>query len=90
MSDWRADNAKHLRGLSLHRRRWTRPRYDWDHDHCAGCFAKFAESDEPEIQRGGFTTGADHKHGTGYAWVCVQCFADLQNEMGWAEHPDGS
>ncbi len=84
MSDWRTENAKHLRGLTLHRRRWTKPRDDWDHDHCVGCQAKFAEFDGPEIQHEGFTTGADYKKGAGYEWVCRQCFADLQSEMGWS------
>ena len=82
--DWRAENAKHLRGLRLVWRRWVKPSDNWDHDHCAGCGAKFAEFEALGVQHEGFATGEDCKHGTGYEWVCRQCFTDLRAEMGWS------
>ena len=83
---WRIENANHLRAIRFEIRRWSR-RHDhdpWDHDHCAACWAKFAEFDGPEIQHEGFTTCADYRRGAGYEWICKTCFADLQGEMGWS------
>jgi hypothetical protein len=46
--DWRITNQeKHLRGAVLTFRRYRQPRPDWDHEHCAFCFAKFMESAPP-------------------------------------------
>jgi hypothetical protein len=82
--DWRAQNAGHLKGLRLHFTTWTRPKPDWDHDHCSGCWAKFADFDGPDIQRAGYTTGDDYTRGARYEWVCVECFRDLKDAMGWS------
>ncbi len=82
---WRIDNAGHLKGLRLQFRRWTRRHPDdpWDHDHCAGCWVKFAEVDAPDIHHEGFTTREDYRHGAGYEWICRQCFDDLKADMQW-------
>ncbi len=85
MADWRVDNVKHLRGLALRRQRYTRRSESWDHDHCAACWAKFAEFDGPGILHEGYATGEDYKHGAGYEWVCPNCFSELSEEMGWTE-----
>ena len=82
--DWRIDNARHLKGLTLHFRQWKRPRPDWDHDHCAACYVKLADFDAPDVQRSGYATGADYPKGAGYEWVCVECFRDLKEAMGWS------
>lgn len=81
--DWRAQNAWNLRRLTLHFSEWTRAKPDWDHDHCAGCWAKFADFDAPDIQRAGYTTGDDYRHGARYEWVCEECFRELKDVMGW-------
>lgn len=80
---WRIDNARHLAGLKLHHRAYARYSKSWGHDHCAACFAKFAEVDGADIQRVGYATGDDYKFGSGYEWVCEQCFADLKPVLGW-------
>ena len=85
--DWRLDNARHLAGFALRRRRYQRWSDDWDHDHCAACWAKFAQGDEPGILREGYATGEDDPRGAGYDWVCETCFAELQPELGWTS-PD--
>jgi hypothetical protein len=85
MTDWRVENAKLLRGLRLHRRPYKKWSESWDHDHCAACMAKFAEFNGPDIQHEGYATGDDYRKGAGYEWVCLSCFADLKDEMGWTE-----
>jgi hypothetical protein len=81
---WRVDNARHLRGLRLEFQRYTRWSERWDHDHCAACWAKLAEFDGPDIQYAGYATRDDYPKGARYDWVCVTCFNDLREEMGWA------
>ena len=80
---WRIDNARHLKGLRLRFSRYSRRSASWDHDHCAACWAKFAEFDGPDIQHEGFRTCDDYKLGAGYDWVCQKCFIDLKAAMEW-------
>jgi hypothetical protein len=76
MADWRTDNAKRTRGAVVRFQKYTAPRQDWDHDHCEGCWAKFMESGSPEALTEGYVTEDNH-------WICVECFRDLHEEMGW-------
>ena len=46
-SDWRYENAKKLDGAVLSWCLYKSPRADWDHDHCEGCWQKFAEVSDP-------------------------------------------
>ena len=85
MADWRINNCKGLRGLKLRRKQYRKWNESWDHDHCAACWAKFAEFEGPEIQHEGYATCEDYKHGADYDWVCVPCFNDLKGEMGWVD-----
>ena len=82
--DWRAQNARHLSGLKLYFGEWSRPNPTWDHDHCAGCWTKFADYDGPDIQRSGYHVGDDYPKGARYEWVCVECFRELKDAMGWS------
>src|ERR1700687_476433 len=84
MADWRCDLAHHIRGVTLWKSTYIQFSADWNHDHCAGCGARFAEFDGPDILREGYTTGPDYKKGARYEWVCEQCFSDLKDEMGWS------
>ncbi len=81
--DWRVLNARFLRGARLQFSRYTRWSDTWDHDHCAGCWAKFAEFDGEGIQHEGFTTCADYTKGARYEWVCIDCFNALHQYMEW-------
>lgn len=54
MDDWRVDNAKWTRGAVLRFQKYARPREDWDHDHCEGCWAKFMESGSPKVLTEGY------------------------------------
>jgi hypothetical protein len=85
MTDWRVENAKWLRGLGLRRKKYRKRSEQWDHDHCAGCWAKFAEFEGSDIQHEGYATCEDYKFGADYDWVCMKCFSDLKDEMGWTE-----
>ena len=86
---WRIETGEFLKGATLQWQQWKPPNADWDHDHCACCWAKFAEWDGPEIQRRGYTTTSQHERGVGYYWVCEKCFADLRHEMEWRLVPAG-
>jgi hypothetical protein len=80
---WRLDFAKGLEGVALQYQKYRRRSASWDHDHCAACWAKFAEFDGPDIQHEGYATCEDYKHGARYDWVCRDCFEDLKEFMGW-------
>jgi hypothetical protein len=80
---WRVDNARHLTGLRLEFRPYTRWSESWDHDHCAACWTKFAEFEGADIQREGYATCDDYPKGACYEWVCSDCFNDLKDEMKW-------
>lgn len=81
---WRIANASHLKGLRLQFRRYSRWRDGWDHDHCAACWAKFAEFEASDIQRQGYATSDDYPKGAGYEWVCQTCFDDLKGDLKWS------
>jgi len=80
---WRLDNARHLKGVRLRLQPYVRWSKEWDHDHCAACGIEFAEFGGPDIQHEGNATCDDYPRGARYEWVCVTCFVDLKNEMGW-------
>lgn len=80
---WRIENARMLKGVKLQRQRYSRWSESWDHDHCAACWATFAEFDGPDFQHEGYATCEDYPLGARYDWVCCTCFSDLQDEMGW-------
>jgi hypothetical protein len=84
-NQWRIDNASHLKGLRLQRRRYTRWSESWDHDHCAACWAKFSEFEGLENQHAGYATRDDYPKGAGYEWVCQSCFEDLKEDMRWSD-----
>jgi hypothetical protein len=52
--DWRDDNLKHLQGAAFRFAEYKAPTDDWDHDHCIGCWAKFADFDGPDILHVGY------------------------------------
>jgi hypothetical protein len=79
----RTQQASTLLGATLRKKRYSRYSPEWDHDHCAACWAKFAERDDPGILREGYATTAEYYLGEDYDWVCPRCFEDLHEEMGW-------
>jgi hypothetical protein len=87
-NQWRIDNALHLKDIRLQFRPYTRWSESWDHDHCAACWATFAEIDGPGFQHDGYATCDDYKLGAHYEWVCKTCFHDLKGEMQWKAEAD--
>jgi len=81
---WRIDNASHLKGLRLQFCRYKRWSESWDHDHCAACWAKFAEFEGLDVQHEGYATCSDYSKGAKYDWVCQTCFDDLKDDMQWS------
>jgi len=60
-ADWRYDNLKHLRGATFRYAKYKAPTSDWDHDHCKGCWAKFAEFDGPDILHEGYVSAKPYE-----------------------------
>ena len=86
--DWRwkhLETQPYLRDVKFKRAVYTEYRVGWDHDHCVGCWAKFAEQDGPEILHEGYTTTDEYPKGAKYEWVCPDCFSDFKTDMNWIE-----
>ena len=80
MVDWRLQaQHKYLQGVPLVRRTYRRyaKNPDWDHDHCAFCWAKFVEGVAPDALQVGYCTPDE------YHWVCDTCFHDFKDQFGW-------
>lgn len=80
-NEWKIENASHLKGVRLHFRRYTQWSESWDHDHCAACWATFAEFEGLDIQHEGYA--AYHLKDACYEWICQACFDDLKGNMEW-------
>jgi len=52
--DWRYDNLKHLQGATFRFTTYEASTNDSDHDHCRGCWAKFADFEGPDILHEGY------------------------------------
>ncbi len=89
--DWRLEQLKRhplLRGVRLQRKAYRPRSPEWDHDHCAGCWAKFAgNGSDPALLHEGYATCSDYPRGEGYEWVCSECFDLFKAKMGWIEVP---
>jgi|SRR5579864_4629600 hypothetical protein len=60
--EWKQHKLKtleHLRAATFEFADYTPPSPEWDHDHCEGCWAKFALFDAPEILHSGYFTIVD-------------------------------
>ncbi len=82
--DWRLLNARwHLEGATFCRKMYRAKSERWEHDHCAGCWNKIAESDIPDALHEGYAVTSDYKHGEDYEWVCAECFDALKEQLRW-------
>ena len=78
--DWHLrGQEKYLLGASLVRRSYRRyaGNREWDHDHCAFCWAKFMVEDHPGVLHEGYATPDD------YHWICDQCFSEFRDRFQW-------
>jgi hypothetical protein len=83
-NDLRLWNTRLLIGQKFRWKNYTKPRPDWDHDHCSGCTAKFAEFEGPEILHEGYAVTEACEKGADYYWVCASCFDALKEQLEWA------
>ncbi len=83
MPHWALEQIAFLRGQKLVRMKYRRYSEAWDHDHCCACNVKFSELETPDYQHEGYTTGPEYPKGREYEWVCVRCFNELKDDMGW-------
>jgi hypothetical protein len=76
--DWRlTGQERYLMGRILVRKTYISPRADWDHDHCAFCWAKFMRNGEAGTCQEGYVTEDNQ------CWICLRCFADFKNKFQW-------
>jgi hypothetical protein len=61
IADWRYENVKHLQGAVFRYAKYKAPTIDWDHDHCNGCWAKFAEFDDTDILHEGYVSAKPYE-----------------------------
>ena len=77
--DWRlSGQERYLQGAALIRKRYRAKSAEWEHDHCAFCWAKF-----PDEATEGYATTAEHPQGADYHWVCERCFDDFADLFEW-------
>ncbi len=70
-NDWRLNGQeKYLSGETLHLRKMTPSRKDWDHEHCEFCWEKISPNDG-DIHEA-YTTSDE------YYWICPECFEDFK------------
>jgi hypothetical protein len=62
--------------LTFERKTWTRPEPEWDHDHCAGCFARFTDLEIPDSHQIGWATRWGERI---EEWLCDDCHRLLQD-----------
>jgi hypothetical protein len=61
IADWRYDNLKYLQGAVFRYAKYKAPTIDWDHDHCNGCWAKFAEFDSTDTLHEGYVSAKPYE-----------------------------
>ena len=86
-NDWRlAGQESFLKGVTLVRRPYRRSlkNPNWDHDHCAFCWAKFMVEDHPGTLHEGYSTEDE------YHWICLTCFEDFKDAFDWRVREAGT
>lgn len=78
--DWRAANARFIKGCTLLRRRF-RAANGQPVEHCIGCWAKFSEAAGSDTLDEGYATYTE------YDWVCGNCYEELRLKMQWKQAP---
>jgi hypothetical protein len=67
-------------GARLRADHYAAPTKDWDHDHCALCWAKFSKDEVLDALRDGLKI----ERPTNDEWICERCFADFSDRFGWS------
>jgi hypothetical protein len=56
----KAERLEALRALTFQFAEYAAPSTEWDHDHCEGCWAKFASFNVPDILHSGYFAFVDN------------------------------
>jgi hypothetical protein len=93
--DWRLEHLEtqlYLRGVSFMRKPYRAYRRDWEHDRCVAGWKTFEEpgGSNPHAVHEGYATTESFVRGADYEWVCVSCFDDFTERMGWVEETRGA
>ena len=72
----------HLRGLTLHHRKYFLWAAHWDHDHCELCNRTFLVPGTPWATSDSVTEGWATEDE--YDWVCDSCYAKHRLRFRWA------
>ncbi len=62
-TDGRFERLKDFKGRTFHFAKYKAPSDDWNHDHCNGCWAKFAEYGGPDILHEGYVHAEPYEVG---------------------------
>ena len=92
--DWRLTGQdKYLIGATLVWKQYREWSPEWEHDHCAFCWAKFVRRDEVAgaLHAGYAVQGRGPSGQDDYHWVCADCARDFTSRFNWTlvggEHP---
>ena len=77
MDDWRIarDQESYLSGVWLTKKKYSKYRDGWEHDHCELCNATISEL-ENDLNEG-YATDDD------YRWICETCYQDFKERFQW-------
>lgn len=60
-TDWRFNSLKAFQGKVFRLAEYHVPSPEWDHDHCEGCWARFADYDGPDVLHEGYVYAEPHE-----------------------------
>jgi hypothetical protein len=72
------ETLKDYQGASFSFTKYVAPCEDWKYDHCAGCWAKFAEYDGPGILHEAYVTSMNRG---ALIFVCTRCFNQCRDAL---------
>ena len=78
------ERLSYLRGAVWSWGHWSPPSAQWDHDHCAVCWARFTAVDvsgERPLRAGYTAKGPDGQ--PEYHWLCSDCFQAHHELFDW-------
>jgi hypothetical protein len=86
--DWRLGRQeRYLQPARLCWKQHSRWSDEWDHDHCAFCWAKFVPPDDPhqgpDDLNEGYAVLSNGCFPDDYHWICAACYAYFRGMFDW-------
>jgi hypothetical protein len=78
------EGLKDYHGAKFNFTKYLAPGEDWKYDHCAGCWAKFAEHDGPGILHEGYVTAVSYEGPLDQSDDIIECDAQSPSINGGA------